>query len=317
MPSAAPAPSELLSGPDLGGGYLHQLSIDRRDGTTTFTHHAQDGGQDAGGPPAGGLDVLGFAHPPTPCMFGGPRCWHRRYLLPFAAIPKVRFAYQRHRLVLGTMLPQALGVVPTPFEAALRELVHRVADPLRQERIPWYVAGSGAVRLLGGDGEPRDLDLGTSRSGVDRLGELLAEYLIEPVAPTDRPDGELILGARAFVGSPQQGARVEWSVPLEPRDPLPAEEFSGVAAVTRTLEVPFDRGSIQVSRPEYALVRSANRGRPGAVEAALAAVRRVGLDPELLELLLARSSLDAAARAQLRRRAGDRADGAARRPAPS
>ena len=303
MAVRSPAPSEMISGPDLGGGYLHQLSIDRQDGTTTFTHHAQDGGQDAGGPPAGELDLLGFAHPPNACMFGGPRCWHRRYLLPFSAAPKVRFAYQRHRLVLEPMLRQALELDSVPFDAALGELVARVAGPLAAEGIPWYVAGSGAVRLLGVGGSPHDVDLGTSRAGVDRLGELLAEYLIEPVAPTDRAGGEVVLGGRAFVGTPRSGARVEWSVPLEPRAPLPSEEFSGTPGITRTLEVPFGASTVRVSRPEYALARAASRARPGAVELALAAVRRVGVDAELLDLLLERSPLEPSARQQLRRRA--------------
>ncbi len=303
MTAAPPAPSEMISGPDLGGGYLHQLSMDRRDGTTTFTHHAQEGGQDAGGPPVGELDLLGFVHPPTPCMFGGPRCWHRRYLLPFAATPKVRFAYQRHRFVLETMLRQALGLDPVPFEEALRELVGKVDGPLRTDGIPWYVAGSGAVRLLGGGGEPHDLDVGTTRAGVHRLGVLLAEYLVEPVAPTDRPDGELVLGGRAFVGTPRGGARVEWSVPLDPRAPLPFEEFSGTVGVTRTLQVGLDGATIAVSRPEYALVRAASRGRRAGVTAALAAVRRIGPDLPLLDVLLDRAPLEPSARADLRRRA--------------
>lgn len=303
MAAAPPSPSELVSGPDLGGGYLHQLSIDRREGTTTFTHHAQEGGQDAGGPPLGDLDRLGFVRPPSPCMFGGPRCWHRRYLLPFSATPKVRFAYQRHRFVLETMLRQAYGRAPVPFDAALAELHAKVAAPLREAGIAWYVGGSGAVQLAGGGGSPLDIDLGTTRAGVDRLGELLAEYLIEPVAPTDRPDGTLVLGGRAFVGSPRQGARTEWAVPLEPREPLRWEEFVGTAEVTRTVELPFQGTTIRVSRPEYALLRAASRGRAEAAEAALRAMRAVGPDAELLEVLLGRSPLAPAARDAWRARA--------------
>lgn len=303
MPAAPPVPSELVSGPDLGGGYLHQLSIDRVEGATTFTHHAQEGGQDAGGPPVGDLDRLGFVHPPSPCMFGGPRCWHRRYLLPFSATPKVRFAYQRHRLVLEAMLRQAWGLADVPFEAVLAETYAKVAGPLRDAGVAWYVGGSGAVRLAGGGGSPQDLDLGTTRAGADRLGELLSEYLIEPVAPTDGPGGRLVLGGRAFVGSPRAGGRVEWAVPLEPREPLPLEEFVGAPNVTRTVELPYGGGTIVVSRPEYALVRSAARGRSAGAEAALRAVRAVGPDAELLDVLLSRSSLSPTDRSTWRARA--------------
>lgn len=303
MGAAPPLPSELVSGPDLGGGYLHQLSIDRVEGTTTFTHHAQEGGQDASGPPVGGLDRLGFVHPPSPCMFGGPRCWHRRYLLPLSATTKVRFAYQRHRFVLEAMLRQAYGFVEVPFDAALGELYARVAAPLRVERILWYVGGSGAVRLAAGGGSPQDIDLGTTRVGVERLGELLADYLIEPIAPTDRADGRLVLGGRAFVGTPKAGARVEWSVPLEPREPLRWEEFVAAPGVTKTAELPFGTGTIAVSRPEYALVRAAARGRVEGTDAALRAVRALGADAELLAVLLERSSLPTEARAALTARA--------------
>lgn len=304
MAAAPPAPREMISGPDLGGGYLHQLSIEQLEGTTTFTHHAQDGGQDAGGPPVGPLDVLGFVHPPSPCMFGGPRCWHRRYLLPFSEASRVRFAYQRHRLVLGTMLRQALGLAPVAFEPALKELVGKIAVPLREERIEWYVAGSGAVRLAGGGGAPHDLDIGTTRAGAARLGQLLAEYLVEPVGPTDRPGGALVFGGRAFVGTPREGARVEWTVPLDSREPSRWEELVGVPGVTRTIALPFEGGeTVRVSRPEYALVRAVARGRRDVSEAALVALRQVGVDTALLDELLERSTIPASERASVRARA--------------
>ncbi len=303
MAGAPLPPSEMLSGPDLGGGYLHQLSIDRNEATTTFTHHAQEGGQDAGGPPIGALDRLGFVHPPAPCMFGGPRCWHRRYLLGFGSTPQVRFAYQRMRFVLDTMLRQAWELEPVPFDTALDELLGRIAEPLRAAGVEWYVGGSGAVRLLRGGGAPRDIDLGTTRTGVERLGELLRDYLIEPIAPTDGHGGRLVVGGRAFVGTPKQGCRVEWAVPLEPRPPEPAEEFVGVAGVTRTVEAAHARGPIRVSRPEYALVRAAARGPAPSLDAAMRAVHRIGADPELLDLLLARSPLPVGAREAIRAQA--------------
>ncbi len=300
MRAGTPAPSEMLSGPDLGAGYLHQLSIDRLGEATSFTHHAQDGGEDAGGPPKGDVGLLGFVHPPSSCMFGGPRCWHRRFVLPFAAAPRVRAAYQRHRFVLETMLEQVHGRGAADWTGALRELVSRIAAPMRDAGLEWYVAGSAAVALAGGGGTPRDLDLGTTRAGVDRLGELLREYVIEPVAPTDWPPERLVLGGRAFVGSPKAGARVEWAVPLEPRPPHPFEEFATVAGVTRTVAVRFEGLELRASRPEYALVRAATRGTQDGVRRSLAAIRRLGADAELLDRLLARSRLSEEQRSALR-----------------
>ncbi len=292
--------SELVSGPDLGGGFLHQLSIDRIGEGTTFTHHAQDGGQDAGGPPRGPLDPLGFVHPPAPCMFGGPRCWHRRYLLPFSELPKVRFAYQRHRFVLETMIAQTCGDVPVPIGPAVRELVARVGPRLTDEGVPWFVGGSTAAWLLGAKIEPHDIDLATTRPGVDRVGELLAEYLIEPVAPTDWIPDRLVRGARAFVGTPKEGARVEWSVPLEPTPADEGSEFGGRPTSVRTLEVEVSGVRLRVSRPEYGLVRAAERGREKVVPTWAELTRRVGPDLPLLEALFLRSSLGASTKQNLR-----------------
>lgn len=300
MADRSPLSSELVSGPDLGAGFLHQLSIDRLGESTTFTHHAQTGGQDAGGPPRGPLDPLGFVHPESPCMFGGPRCWHRRYLLPFADLPKVRFAYQRFRLVLATMIAQAYGDAEVPVGAALRDLIGRLGAPFAERRIPWYVGGSTAGWLLGGALQPKDIDLGTDREGVDRAAALLAEYLIEPLAPTDWGPGRLVRGARAFLGAPAEGARVEWSVPLEPGRSMPAGEFGGDPARVRTIDVPFAGTVVRASRPEYGLVRSAERGREESVAAWGALVRRLGPDLPLLDALLEVSQLAPAARSSLR-----------------
>lgn len=283
--------SEMLSGPDLGAGFLHQLSLEREGERTTFTYHAQDGGRDANGPPKGPLDVFGFVHPEMPCMYGGPRCWHRRFLLGFSELSKVRQAYNRHRFVLQTMVDQVYDRVPPRVETALEEVVDRIAPPLSRDGIDWYVGGSVAARLLGADVVPGDLDLGTTREGVDRMAGLLREYLIEPLAPTDWPGVGIVRGARAFVGTFTEGTRVEWAVPIEPRTPAPLEEWSGRLETVRLVETSFRGHPIRVTRPEYALVRALEKRRPDTTSAIAAVVRRLGPDGELLDALLARSRL--------------------------
>lgn len=294
--------SELLSGPDLGGGYLHQLSIDRDDARTTFTYHAQDGGADANGPAKGPLDVFGFVHPSSPCMFGGPKCWHRRFLLPFAETSRVRHSYNRNRFVLQTMLDQVYERTPPAVAPALVELLDRLSAPLARDRIEWYVGGSAAAWLLGAEVVPRDLDLGTTREGVDRIAALLAEYLIEPLAPTDWPAAGIVHGARAFVGTFQEGARVEWAVPIEPRPAVPLDEWSGRTGVARLMDASFRGVSLRVARPEYALVRAYEQRRAADAEAIGAGVRRLTPDGELLDALLARSRLSTPERTAIRRR---------------
>jgi hypothetical protein len=296
--------SEMLSGPDLGAGYLHQLSTDRDGDRTTFTYHAQEGGQDANGPPIGPLDRLGFVHPPSPCQFGGPRCWHRRFLLPFAETPRVRQCYNRNRFVLETMLHQVYTGAPVAVEAALAEVVARTAGTGDPDPEDWYVGGSTAAWLLGAKIAPGDIDLGTTRAGVDRLGSALAEYLIEPVSTTDRSSQEIVRGARAFVGTFVSGARVEWCVPLEPGRELPLAELSGGPKVARLLPVPFHERTVRVARPEYPLVRAAQRNDRDRVSAIAAVVERIGPDRELLGVLLDRSTLSPPDRDALRRSVG-------------
>lgn len=291
----------MLSGPDLGAGFLHQLTSERDGDRTTFTYHAQDGGQDANGPPKGPLDVFGFVRPPSPCQFGGPRCWHRRFLVPFVETPRVRQCYNRSRFVLQTMIDQAYSGAPVAFETAFGELVERLERAPGSAPVDWFVGGSTAAWLLGAAVEPHDIDLGTSRAGVDQLGSLLADYLIEPVGTTDWPPHGIVRGARAFVGTFVSGARVEWSVSLDPDATAPLSEWSGRPGVARLASASFRGRTIPVSRPEYSLVRAAEKGRPERVRALAELVRRLGPDRELLGVLLERSRLAPAARAAVLR----------------
>jgi len=295
-------PSEMLSGPDLGAGYLHQLSLDREDDRTIFSYHAQEGGADANGPPKGPLDVFGFVHPASPCMFGGPRCWHRRFLLPFAETSRVRHAYNRSRFVLETMLHQAYDGAVAAVPEALEEVVGRISTPLENDRVEWFVGGSTAAWLLGASVVPHDIDLGTTRAGVDRIAPLLAEYLIEPLAPTDWPRAGIVRGARAFVGTFVKGARVEWAVPIEPRGPVPFDEWGGETSAVRLVDATYRGRPLKVSRPEYALVRALEKNRAADAESIAESVRRLGPDGELLDALLGRSSLSPQNRRSIRQR---------------
>lgn len=296
-------PSEMLSGPDLGAGFLHQLSTDRDGDRTTFTYHAQEGGQDANGPPKGSLDVLSFVHPPSACQFGGPRCWHRRFLLPFADTPKVRQCYNRNRFVLQTMIDQAYSGASVAVENALAEVVERLAKAGGGED-DWYVGGSTAAWVLGAAVAPNDIDIGTSRAGVDQLGTVLSDYLIEPVGTTDWPKAGIVRGARAFVGTFASGARVEWAVPLEPAADAPLSEWSPRPGVARLLSASFRGRSVRVSRPEYALVRAAEEKSVDRVGVIGELVARLGPDHELLGVLLDRSPLSSAACETVRRAIG-------------
>ncbi len=147
---------------------------------------------------------------------------------------------------------------------------------------------------------PRDIDLGTTPAGVTRLGELLALYLIEPVAPTERAGGIGVRGARAFVGTFEKGARVEWSVRTDPQGSPPLSEFGGQPEQLRLATVRYRDHELKVTRPEYSLIRAAERGRTESASALAALVRELGPDIELLDAELRRSSLTEPQRATVR-----------------
>ncbi len=302
--AGATVSSEMVSGPDLGAGFLHQLSFDSGGEATTFTYHAQDGGSDAGGPPRGSLDPFGFVRPKTPCMFGGPRCWHRRFALPRSESLRVRQAYNRNRFVLAIMVDQVYGEAPVPVDRGIEEVVARLAGPLAAEGIEWYIGGSAAAYLQGARIRPRDLDLGGTRAGVDRIAGLLTEYLIEPLAPTDWAGIGIVRGARAFVGTLAEGLRVEWAVPLDTPRAGPGEEWSGRPEEVRRATVTVGHHDVWVSRPEYALVRAAEKQNIAHRKGILELLANLGTDRELLSVLLARSSLTPEERDRLRREAG-------------
>ncbi len=279
-------PAQMLSGPDLGGGFLHQLSLDEEEGTTIYTYHAQDGGSDAGGPPAGPLDPFGYVHPSVACMFGGPRCWHRRFRLELADAPRVRAAYNRSRFVLQAMMDQQYAGAPTAIDVAVREVVARLSAAPELAETDWFFSGSVAAWLLGAPIAPRDIDLFVLRRGVDAVGLALREYLIEPTATTDWPGLGIVRAARAFVGTFAAGARVEWAVPLEA--PKAIDAWGATPDGPRMVVAERDGRRLRVPRPEYTYARLAWRRRREALESFGPWLRSYGPDRELLAALLDR-----------------------------
>jgi hypothetical protein len=196
------------------------------------------------------------------------------------------------------MVAQAFEGTAPAVDAGVEEVVRRLSDASAREEFAWYIGGSTAAYLLGAEVTPRDLDLGTTRAGVDRIADALAEYLIEPIAPTDWPGGRIVRAARAFVGTFRDGLRVEWAVPIEPREPRAFEEWSGPGVARLTAAARGGR-SIRVTRPEYALVRAVEKGQRSGGTAIARLLHRIGVDRPLLETLLERSRLAPEERAAL------------------
>ena len=199
----------MLSGPDLGAGYLYQLSFEGDPVGPVFIFHAQDGGADASGPPIGPLGFLGYAHPAAACMFGGPRCWERRFALPESALVRARAAYQRTRFCMAAMLGHEFEATPVPFPEGLQEFLERVDGPMRSAGRPFQVVGRGASWLRGTGPAPGALHIVTDEAGAGVLAEALEPLLLEPLADRGPEEG---LGGRAFLGTFKAGLRVDFGV---------------------------------------------------------------------------------------------------------
>jgi hypothetical protein len=287
---------ELLSGPDLGGGFLHQLTVERFSGVNRFLYHAQDGGQDANGPPKGTPEPFGWALSPTMCPIGGRLCWHREFTLPIEETLRVRTAYNRTRFVMEAMIGHEYGGVPVPVDAAVVEFADRLNGS--PEPIPWYVGGSLGLYLRGAPVTPRDGDLGTTPEAVGRIAEALRDFVTEPAAPTEW-GGTPMLGARAFVGTVRNGLRVEWGVPTQPVAWLRPGEWTSFARGEKPELVEWHGKKIPVAPPEYAVVRWAAAGRTDRLAQIEPWLAERGVDQARLRLAAESSSLSDAERTAL------------------
>lgn len=302
--------AEMISGPDLGGGYLHQLTVERSGPEARFIHHVQEGGMDAGGPPVGDPIPLGFALAGPMCPFGGRQCWHREYWLAESDTNRVRVAYNRWRFVAPAMLDQHYRHGPRPVATAIAELVDAIGPELGREGIPWYLGGSAGLWARGIDIDPLDIDLGTDREGARRISDRLGPYLIEPYARTFWPVVGNRWAARAFLGTVQQGMRVEWSTPATEDAPRGSQRewaVEGEGFPVETIE--WNGRKVPVSPAEFALVRCAERGRWDRVEVIVRRLPPTTWDTSRLERLLTDRTMPAEAVERVRATLAQRVDG--------
>jgi hypothetical protein len=278
---------ELLSGPDLGGGFLFQLQAERVDGRALVTFHAQEGGLEAAVPAKGPLTDLGFEQYPGACGFGGRECFHRGFDVPVGELGRVRMTYNRTRFVVGPSLEQRYGALVPPVREALAEVAGRLHATFGGGGSGWFVGGSAGALLQGLDVAPRDIDLGTDHAGVERIAEALAEFLIEPPSRTSWPPRRPVYAARAFVGTLVNGVRVQWAVPDGAAGaPPPYTEWARAAA-----EVPLETAqvgghSVPVARLEFFVARQAARHDPARLRDAAQCLAALGPDERLVGELI-------------------------------
>ncbi len=292
---------EMISGPDLGGGFLFQLSVDRSATTPKVVVHAQEGGMDASGPPKGSPVPFGFAVGDGSCPLGGRDCYHLEFHLPEEEIPRARLAYNRLRFVFAPMLEQRYSRAEVPLETGLGELVDRVGPAMEKAGRPWFVGGSTAAFLQGVPTRPRDIDLGTDRAGVLEVAHAIQEYLIEPPAPTTWPNGRAMFAARAYVGTLVSGVRVEWGVPDGSAvETEPYSEWARALPDGRIRRVAWGERRVPVSPLEFHVIRLAVGRETVPLRATAELLRSRGVDAPLLAQLLELSPLTSVQRSEVR-----------------
>jgi len=135
-----------------------------------------------------------------------------------ADAPHLDRAWANFPRLIGPCLRQIAGLDPVPWQHALAEVCRR----LHGAGVDWWLTGSAALAVRGLPVTPIDLDLVVADGDARRVGDLLLDGLIEPVAPVD-------WFCRWF-GRAALGARVEWVGGVGPAADQPETTDFGPAA---------------------------------------------------------------------------------------
>jgi hypothetical protein len=139
-------------------------------------------------------------------------------------------------------LRQAAGLDPVPWQETLAEVCRRLTGA----GVDWWLTGSAALAARGIPVTPGDLDLVVSDEDAHRVGDLLLDGLIEPVAPAD--------WFCRWWGRAMLGARVEWVGGVGPAADQPEITDFGPAAAASLQTVRWRGHEIRV--PPLALQRA-------------------------------------------------------------
>jgi hypothetical protein len=149
-----------------------------------------------------------------------------------AGSPHLDRIYANFESHIDELILQAAGARPVPWESALDTYLRRVEG----QGIDWYLVGSGALAVRGAPVRSGDLDIVVNEEGAQRLGDLLLEYLVEPVVPVH--DWFCSWWGRAYLG-----ARVEWVGGVDERADTPLVSDFGPTAAARLQTVTW-RGCV-------------------------------------------------------------------------
>ncbi|MDQ1327658.1 MAG: hypothetical protein QG641_941 [Candidatus Poribacteria bacterium] len=113
--------------------------------------------------------------------------------------PHLDHIYLNFEQYAEEMILQMVGVHSVPWDRSLLAFLQIIEN----EEVNWWLAGSAALAVRGIDVIPHDLDLVVDGASAIKLGELLLDYLVEPVLPSHGWIADWF--GRAFLY-----ARLEW-----------------------------------------------------------------------------------------------------------
>ncbi len=172
-----------------------------------------------------------------------------------AAAPHLERIYRNFERYAEEMIMQTAKVHPVPWEQALLAFLSATTN----QSIDWWLVGSAALAVRGVDIVPQDLDIATDGAGAQRLGELLLDFLVEPV--DNCQDWISDWWGRAFLH-----ARLEWVGDVHENIDQPNVTDFGPVAASRLDIVKWHGKEIRVPPIDLQLQVSEQRGLNERVE---------------------------------------------------
>ena len=166
-----------------------------------------------------------------------------------ADTPHLDRIYQNFEQYAEEMVLQTAQVRFVPWDKALFAFLQITED----KRINWWLTGSAALAVRGLDITPRDLDLIVDDASAPKLGELLLDYLVEPVLPSAGWIGNWF--GRAFLH-----VRLEWVGGVHTSVDTPHLSDFGPTAASRLEVVNWHGEEIRVPPLDLQLQVSERRG---------------------------------------------------------
>jgi len=166
-----------------------------------------------------------------------------------ADTPHLERIYRNFERHAQEMVLQMAGDHPAPWDDCLAAFLRLVQG----QPVHWWLVGSAALAVRGLDVRPHDLDLVVDGATARRLGDLLLDYLVEPVLPSGGWIADWF--GRAFVH-----ARLEWVGDVHESVDTPLPGDFGPAAAARQETVRWRGYEIRVPPLDLQLQVSERRG---------------------------------------------------------